>query len=634
MTLLNKRFCFFLYCCVFSISIQSQNKEEVQKLHTDFNTLIFNDFKKAHQNADSALAMSNKLLDSSLIIHSYKNLVEILYIKGENEAAKKALEKAIIVAKTLKNDAVLARLYNLLGNVEKRNNNYTVALQHYEYALKMASDYGLQKELLTINNNLVKLYWAIGNKKKATQTLKKNILDAHKKKDTLALANAYNILGVTYMEKNKDSSLYSYNKAQYFANKVNNGYLQSVIISNLGYLHLHLKKYKESLNYLHQSEKISTQIGDNASLHHINISLGIYYEYNDNLKEAIKKYRKAIDVYGSFVDDYQMMNALWTISGVYEHTGNYKNANKYLHNFIKLNDSILNLEKIKGFEEIRTQYEVDKKNDEILLLEKEQKLSNQKIIILIISSLGLLIFVLFYRHRIKVQKIIQKQKEQLFEKEKEALEREQEFKRIQGSIEGQEKEKNRISRELHDGIGGKLTGIRHLLQASDIPNSKTEVIANNLSSVASEIRTLSHHLSSHYIINTPFENLLTDLKDQYRYSQPFTIDINVFPQDCFDRLTPELKHNLYRILQELLNNIVKYAKADHITISFVRHKNYYACTVEDDGVGFDTKKQKEGIGLTNIKERIRNLNGTIEIHSLKNKGTTIAFEIPYIRAES
>ncbi|MGB1283910.1 MAG: tetratricopeptide repeat-containing sensor histidine kinase, partial [Polaribacter sp.] len=578
--------------------------------------------------ANRALIISKQLRDSSLILHSYKNLGEILNIKRKNKTAKKYIEKAIALAKTLKKDNNLARLYNLLGDVERRNNNYTIALQHYEYAFKIANKYGFQKEMGAINNNLVRLYWTTANKVKAKQTLKRNIIDAKKKKNTVVLANAYNILGNTYLEKNIDSSLYFFNKADVLARKVNNAYLKSVIASNLGYVYLNLEKYKKALQYLHESEKMAIKIGDNVSLHHINISLGAYYEHKDNLKEAIKKYTKAIDTYGSFVDDYQMINTLWTISGIFEHTGNYKNANKYLHNFIKLNDSILSLEKKKEFEDIRTQYEVDKKNDEIELLEKGEKLANQQIVILIISTLGLLIFVLFYRHRIKVQKIIQKQKDQLFEKEKEALEREQEFKRIQGAIEGEEKEKNRISKELHDGIGGKLIGIRHLLQASDIPNAKTETITDNLSSVTAEIRTLSHHLSSHYIINTPFENLLTDLKNQYKYSQSFTIDIAIFPKDCFDRLSQEIKHQLYRILQELLNNIVRYAKANYISISFVRHKNNYACTVEDDGVGFDIEKQQDGIGLMNIKERIRNLHGTIEIHSLKDKGTTVAMEIP------
>ena len=626
---------FLVFFCFFCSILYSQNKEDIIKLHNEFDQICFVDFNKAIKNAREAVMLSEKTSDKNLLLNSYKNLSEILYLKKENNdnEAEEYNLKAISLALEIKKNNELASLYNLSGSLAKKENNYIESLNNYEKALSFANKYS-KENIIEIKNNIAKLYWATDKKTHSKEILKEIIRENNN--NTNEIAETYNILGVFYLEKEKDSSLFFYQKAYSLAEKNSNHYLKSIIASNLGHFFLYLKDYQKSFYYLNQSEEISQRIGDNSSLHYINISLGIYYEEQGNYVETIKKYKKAIEEYGSFVDDYQKAKALWTASGVFYHADKYKDAYLYLDNFLNLNEKILNFEKKKEFEEIRTQYEVEKKEDKITLLEKEGELAaiqtkNTRIIFTSIVIVFILLL-LFYRNRVKIQKKIRTQEKKLFNSEKETLEKENELKKIQGYIEGQEKEKNRVAIELHDGIAGGLAGVKHLLSTinSSVKNPEIEKATGHIAVLTSNVRSLSHHLSSNYITNNPFTTLLTDLKNSYNSSQQFNIEITYFPNDYFYALNNEYKHHLYRITQELLHNIAKHAQAKNVSISFVKHEEYFSFIIEDDGVGFSYKEDVIGIGLTNIKERVLLLNGQINIDSQISIGTTISIEIPSI----
>jgi signal transduction histidine kinase len=237
---------------------------------------------------------------------------------------------------------------------------------------------------------------------------------------------------------------------------------------------------------------------------------------------------------------------------------------------------------------------------------------------------------LFYKHRVRVQKRIRNQETRLFEVEKEQLKKEQALKKIEGYLEGQEKEKNRIAKELHDGIGGDLAGVHHLLYAlnKDYNIIKLADISKNITSIANEVRLLSHHLSANPATHTPFEVSLANLKKSYETSKQFTVNISIFPEDCFSMATETQKQHLYRITQELLKNVSKHALAKEVQLSFTHHKKYLSFIFEDNGIGFIDSEKEEGIGLKNIKERLVSLHGKLQLDTAPGKGTIVSIEIP------
>ncbi|MGB1284600.1 MAG: tetratricopeptide repeat-containing sensor histidine kinase [Polaribacter sp.] len=611
-----------------------QNKEDIIKLHKEFNQIRFVNFDKATQNARKAVIFSEKIADKTLLLNSYKNLSEILYLKKENDSAYTYNQKAISLALELNKENQLAQLYNVLGAIERGKNNFTQSLKHHEKALALA-DKTSKEEIPKIKNNLARLYWATDKEQYAKKILQE-VIEKDKSIYKDDIADAYNILGKNYLHRNNDSSLVFYKKAYSFIRTSNHQYLKGIVTSNLGYVYILLKEYKKGFQYLKKSEEICTQVDDKSTLHHINISLGIYYQNQKDLKNALKKYKKGIEEYGSFVGDYQRKEAFLTAHGAFYYAGEYKDAFLYLDEYTVLNEKISNLEKEKEFEKIRTEYEVEKKENKITLLEKENELAaiqrKSTSIIFVSVVIIFILLLIFYINRVKNQKKIRTQEKKIHKNEKEKLEKENELKKIQGYVEGQEKEKNRIAIELHDGIAGGLAGVKHLLSTVNDNNEtpKIEKATHHIGVLTKNVRSLSHHLSSNYITNNPFTSLLTDLKNNYNSSHQFEIEITFFPNDYFYNLESKYKHHLYRITQELLHNIIKHAQAKNVSISFVKHKEYFSFIVEDDGVGFSYKEDGIGIGLTNIKERVLLLNGNMNIDSIPNKGTTVSIEIPSV----
>ena len=335
-----------------------------------------------------------------------------------------------------------------------------------------------------------------------------------------------------------------------------------------------------------------------------------------------------------FANKVQLYNSYIMLSGALEHNNNFKEAYDYQNKYIALKDSVFNERKAKEFNELRTQYDVEKKDHQISLLEKETELAATKrkwiITLSALISLVLVSLFLFYRHSAKTQKRIREQEQVLYEKETERIQKERELATIRAEVEGKDKERHRIAKELHDGVGGQLASVTMSLfhLNSNWGNENITNIQKVLGKTFKEIRGLSHSLSSSHLSEKTLEILIFDLKQHYEKMNAFTVEVSTFPEDCLKNISAVTKHNLYRVLQELFNNTYKYANASLVQLTFNVHKNILVVVFEDNGIGFDTNYKNEGIGLKNIHERIISVNGKIHIDSHKHRGTVVNLEIP------
>jgi len=197
-------------------------------------------------------------------------------------------------------------------------------------------------------------------------------------------------------------------------------------------------------------------------------------------------------------------------------------------------------------------------------------------------------------------------------------------------IKAQEMERNHIGQELHDNVNQLLASIKLLLNTTGAKFEKikedlrypVELIDNTIA----EIRALS---SRHV---TPLKNLdlrdmvrglLDHLQENYRIPIIFVYDIENGTMD------DELKLNIYRIIQEQLNNIIKHAAASHVTVSIEGEGKIITVGVSDDGKGFDPAKKRKGIGISNMINRIESFNGAVKIESSPGNGCNIIIKIPY-----
>ncbi len=611
---------------LFSLSSFSQ-KNEVIELNKLYQKEKFNNLKKATKYAEEAVFFCKKIKNDSLKLISNYHLLEAYDKQRLVKKGRKIAKVCINLAVKTKNRKILSLSYIYLSQINRRIGNYTKSLSNLEDALKIALK---NNDILIIHkiiNNKAILFKKTNNYNKAKRILNK-VINKKNYNSTLEKAYSFNILGNLYLPTNKDSSVYFYKKAIKTIEKVKNDYAKTTFLLNLGDVLIQKKKYNDGIKILNRAKKIALKTLDNESLLYIHTSIAIHYHDQKNFSLAIKNYDIALKKYAQYVDKNQKAHLYWLSSEALYFNKQFEKGFLYQEKYIELQDSLFTIDKNRTFEKLQTEYDVAKKNDQIAFLEKEKVLEakQKKLIYGIGGLIGsiLLLLVFIYRNRIKSQKIIQKQEQQLFLQEKAQLEQDQKLKHIEGYIAGEEKEKNRIAMELHDGIGGQLSGVKHFVTSLQSTEATNELL-QNITDISKEVRLLSHSLSSNFSIQQPLTHLLQTL--QQRYKNHFSIEISLFPEVAIQKITTDQKVFLYRTIQELINNIYKYAVASSVELSITISEDI-TLIVEDNGTGFDTANTANGIGLQNIKERVKTLHGTFEVDSVLQRGTSILIKIP------
>lgn len=246
----------------------------------------------------------------------------------------------------------------------------------------------------------------------------------------------------------------------------------------------------------------------------------------------------------------------------------------------------------------------------------------------------LLIFVGGIAYRMRQRSIISQKNEQLKQHQIDELLQKQELASINAMMEGQEQERQRIAQDLHDRIGSQLAAVKLNMEALEDKVdkghnenkgqfTKTYGMLDNL---VDEVRKISHNMVSGVLMKFGLEVALHDLAASISNSGKIRVDVRV--HNLHDRIAGKVELAVYRIIQELLANVLKHAQAQHITISLNRQDGNLNVMVEDDGRGFDQGRVKRGMGLQNIQQRAEALNGAVNIDAKAGRGTTVIVDIP------
>lgn len=202
---------------------------------------------------------------------------------------------------------------------------------------------------------------------------------------------------------------------------------------------------------------------------------------------------------------------------------------------------------------------------------------------------------------------------------------------LKAVIETQEKERARIAQDLHDGvlqqIGGVILQARNLVQGSkDIEKKDAELLIENLVNSNEELRTISHRMMPKSLSEL---GLIAAITDMLNLSLPYANIKHTFEYFNFDeRLDASFEITVYRVAQELVNNIVKHSQANKVSVQLFIANNHLVFMVEDNGVGLSNEKASKGIGLMNMQNRVSSLNGNINFDSEQNKFTMVTVKIP------
>ncbi|WBX78406.1 histidine kinase [Tenacibaculum ovolyticum] len=319
----------------------------------------------------------------------------------------------------------------------------------------------------------------------------------------------------------------------------------------------------------------------------------------------------------------------------------FKNAYNLKTQLESVNRKIIKNQNLRYIRNLEFKYETLKKEKKISKLQedqvkKETEIEYQKTIkysILIgffIILIPIILFLIVYYQKLQTQSLLNKQQEALRQKEMTSILQAQELELIKNTIIVQNKERDRIARELHDSIGGNIAGIK--LQMNNLIDSNPEVssLLEQLEKTYQHVRDISHSLIPDEFKENNFTVLVKNYIATLNQNNTVLINFEAYPEKTVNALNYTLQSNLLNIIKELITNAFKHANAVEIDlqISILKNENSIELLYEDDGIGFDLEKTNKGIGIQNIEHRVKIFKGVFSIDSALNRGTVITISIP------
>lgn len=430
--------------------------------------------------------------------------------------------------------------------------------------------------------------------------------------------------------------------------------------------------------YINKAREDAEKANATGVLAEIYGALGKYYRRNENAGKAIECFSLSLRYAGKSGNDFQKANVLGMLAGLYKEQGDYRQSYKYLlqvlpiarsighkiielkalkelssvaaalhryedatsfyREYVTLSDSLDVAGMKLKINEIENKYQTKQRADSILVLRKNTQLQelalrkkqNQSVFTIVGASLLLLAAFLLY-HNLRSKHRLLKKTEQLQEQQITRLEKEHQLIAAQSVMKGQEEERSRLAKDLHDGVGGLLSGVKLSLSnmkgnvfVSEQNANSINTIIGQLDNSINELRRVSHNMMPEALIKYGLKEAIENYCESI--DQSGTLEVRLQTYGLENRMPQDTEIILYRIIQELLNNVIKHAEAKQALVQLMREVDKFSLTVEDDGKGFDINNQPSGAGLQNIKARAGYLHGIVDIRTKPREGTSITIE--------
>ena len=552
--------------------------------------------------------------------------------------SNKEVKEANVILKTIDtanlNPSQKAKYYYLYAQTLNLDNQSDKAYDYYLHAKRLYYRLDDMATVADINLDLIVTLNAAEFKELDYQPFLDEYIDyAKDKNDPALLAKAFMQVGKCFINKEPNKTIHYFRKSLEYGNQTSDTLMRAKIHHNVGVLYSEHTPHIDSAFYhynLALKEYKRLNLIDYMS--YIYINKASIYKRQGKYDKSIENYLKADSLpIKEFRKKNKQLLYGWTAEA-YEKNKQPEKALDYLQQHLVYKDSVAEDEQNAKILDIQTKYETEKKEKENL------ELKQSKLWLLIGLSVALLLLTtsfFAYRHQKNKKKLVEKEKEVQSQKLEKLL-KNQELSSIDAMIEGQEKERQRIADDLHDHLGSLLATLKlhfhnlkvkrdRLKDEEDLLFEKTD---NLIEETYQKVRGMAHAKNAGIKVN---ESLLPAVKNFVsKVSIVNKLVIDVIDDGMDVRLDSTLEMTIFRIIQELVTNIIKHANANEAHIHFTHHGDTLNILVEDDGMGFDVSKvdYKEGMGLYSIQKRIEHMDGTVTVESIKEKGTSVIIDIP------
>ncbi len=515
-----------------------------------------------------------------------------------------------------------------LGNLDKAQENYLSAYTIYKQL-------GKQEELSKNLNNIGIIYRSQGKHDRAEEIYKESLSLKLALKDTAGLAATYLNLATLYSKlKRMEDAFVNQQKALDFYQKLNYQDDVAGCHSLLGEIYYDGEHYKLAKIELQKAVAYyeSHKMSEYSVMTYTTLG-NIAYQENSFIP-ANQYFNKALEVARALGQKEKILEILRGISRTESQLGNYPAAFNALQEAFALRDTITEEKRLALMEEMQTKFEVAQKDNEIKIsqIDLQQRTRERNWLIGGAVLLLLLSMLIFFglRSRIRANKKIATQESALQKQQILQLEQEAKLTALSAMIEGQEKERSRIANDLHDSLGGLLSSVKSHFNALEQPDTKQEIYLKTntlIDDACGEVRRIAHNMMPRALALSGLQGALEDLaQDLLRQGLVCKLELIGMetPLDNTQAVT------IFRIIQEITNNVLKHAQAHHLLLQLIRHENTLSILAEDDGKGFDVPqaRSKKGLGLSSIESRVKFLQGSIEWDSVPGEGSQVSISLP------
>ncbi len=654
------RYVSVLLIIVISVISEAQNQQVIDSLvqELDQNTgekkvdVLVNlfwqyrgvDNKKAAEYSEWAFNEATELNNKSTLAKAYHLKGVLQESLGEFKKAEQFLNLSLEAALSLGDTALIAGALNSLGTLNHKQSNYQQALDFFMQRLSFLKPDD-QGALATNYNNIGLIHEAIDNNAKALEYFGK-ALDLHRSLGNTRLeGGTLANMGVVYFNmKEYDKALEHYRKSISIIQGLGDKGILSILYESIGNVYKEQAKYAAAIKSYNDALALSEALGDDYGIASVNRNLGESYLLEKQYRPAITHLLKSRALSEKTGGKSFVMNADRLLAQAYAEMNDHKNAYEYLNAYQALRDTLFNENKNEQIQELQTRYETEKKNQEILLLNTEKELQaaalQKERIIRNLSVIGIILIAAIafmalknFRQKSKAARQLALKNEEINRQKIAQLEKDKKLEIMDAMISAEEKERKRIAEDLHDGLSGLLASTQ---MQFDSVRRETETMRahpkfsyalQSLGNASREVRRIAHNMMPEMLMKYGLVDALSEFIANIQAAHHLNITFEHTGMQQGLNQTQELI--IYRVIQELVNNIVKHAAATEVLIQLNITNDTLLVTVEDNGIGFDTKttNRSNGIGISNITSRVQYLNGDLTIESMPGKGTSAYIEI-------
>lgn len=552
-------------------------------------------------------------------------------VKANYDSSSIYLKKAENLFEKLKSKPAsegLAMVYHNFGTLKQVQGDYAESITYYIQALRLFEQTE-NMELFAFTLNNVSTMYALAKDFLKAEAYARKCIEVSKKTGNAYMEATGKIALVDALlhKKSYQAIPTLLNEIQQYGKTHEDPY--KTFLYHLNYA-VYLKDYKKNIplavQELEKGYKMVASTEDEWEIMRYNSALAEIYLADGQFEKAYLFAKKTLETAEKLDTKDKIAIAYSVLAQVYAHRQEYEIAYRHLDSASHYKDLLYNENNHRQIAFLETMYQTEKKELKIQSLEEQRR----RYIWMGISIAGILLMALafaFTRYRLA------ESRRKLIEKENLRLEQEKQLSATNALLQGQEDERSRMAKELHDGIGGLLSGVKLNLNnmhkkliITEEDGAAFEKSIHLLDESINELRRVAHNLMPESIVKFGLDGAIAEFLQSI---QNENLRIIYQSYHIENGLGKQLDISIYRMIQELVHNAIKHSGASEILVQVRKDENLVILDVEDNGKGFDvnSNEKEKGMGLAGIRSRVAYWKGNMKIDS-ENSGTAVHIEIP------